>query len=216
MSYPSGSVIGRQTQAVTLRGLSSAFGNVFLALMFALFAYVHAMSLLEFLRLSVLLILVKEILDAFFYLTRRTPESFSYSPYHWVIALTATFCTLLLRPTQASHDLVVGQFLVCTGLVLQALSMLSLNRSIGMVPANRGIVTTGLYRVVRHPLYSAYFITLIGYLISNLTLGNALVLALWFPLQMLRIVEEERFLKQDPAYILFMERTHWRLIPYVL
>lgn len=216
MSYPSGSVIGRQTQAVTLRGLSSAFGNVFLALMFALFAYVHAMSLLEFLRLSVLLILVKEILDAFFYLTRRTPESFSYSPYHWVIALTATFCTLLLRPTLASHDLVVGQFLVCTGLVLQALSMLSLNRSIGMVPANRGIVTTGLYRVVRHPLYSAYFITLIGYLISNLTLGNALVLALWFPLQMLRIVEEERFLKQDPAYVLFMERTRWRLIPYVL
>jgi len=216
MSYPSGSVTGRQTQAFTLRGLSSAFGNVFLALVFALFAYAHASSLLEFMRVSVLLILVKEILDAVFYLTRRTPESFSYSPYHWVIALTATFCPLLLRPTQASHDLLVGQFLVCTGLVLQALSMLSLNRSIGMVPANRGIVTTGLYRVVRHPLYSAYVPTLIGYFISNFTLGNALVLALWFPLQMLRIVEEERFLSQDPAYVLFMERTRWRLIPYVL
>jgi len=172
--------------------------------------------LLEFLRLSVLLILVKEILDAVFYLTRRTPESFSYSPYHWVIALTGTFCPLLLRPTQASHDLLVGQFLVCIGLLLQALGMLSLNRSIGMVPANRGIVTTGLYRVVRHPLYSAYVFTLIGYLISNFTLGNTLVLALWFPLTILRIVEEERFLKQDPAYVLFMERTRWRLIPYVL
>jgi protein-S-isoprenylcysteine O-methyltransferase Ste14 len=203
-SVHSGSIIGRQTQAVTLRGLSSAFGNVFLALLFALFAYGHAMSLLEFLRLSVLLILVKEVLDAVFY------------PYHWVIALTGTFCLLLLRPTQASHDLVVGQFLVCTGLVLQALGMLSLKRSIGMVPANRGIVTTGLYRVVRHPLYSSYVLTLIGYLISNFTLGNALVvLALWFPLTILRIVEEERFLSQDPGYVLFMERTRWRLIPYV-
>ncbi len=133
-----------------------------------------------------------------------------------MIALTATFCPLLLRPTQASHDLVVGQFLVCTGLVLQALGMLSLKRSIGMVPANRGIVTTGLYRVVRHPLYSAYVLTLSGYLISNFTLGNTLVLALWFPLTILRIVEEERFLSQDPAYVLFMERTRWRLIPYVL
>ncbi len=214
-SVHSGSVIGGQTQAVTLRGLSSAFGNVFLALLFAVFAYGHARSLLEFLRLSVLLILVKEILDAVFYLTRRTPESFSYSPYHWLIALTGTFCPLLLRPTQVSHDLLVGQFLVCTGLVLQALGMLSLNRSIGMVPANRGIVTTGLYRVVRHPLYSAYALTLTGYLISNFTLANALVLALWFPLTMLRIVEEERFLSQDPAYVLFMERTRWRLIPYV-
>jgi hypothetical protein len=26
----------------------------------------------------------------------------------------------------------------------------------------------------------------------------------------------ESYLSQDPAYVLFMERTRWRLIPYVL
>jgi hypothetical protein len=86
----SGSVMGRQTQAVTLRGLSSAFGNVFLALLFALFAYVHARSLLEVLRVSVLLILVKEILDAVFYLTRRTPESYLSQDPAYVLFMERT------------------------------------------------------------------------------------------------------------------------------
>jgi protein-S-isoprenylcysteine O-methyltransferase Ste14 len=42
---------------------------------------------------------------------------------------------------------------------------LSLGRSIGYVPADRGIITSGPYRFVRHPIYSGLFVTLFAFLL---------------------------------------------------
>jgi protein-S-isoprenylcysteine O-methyltransferase Ste14 len=201
---------------VSSAGLRSAFGNACLGLVFALFAWAHFKNFADTLRLSVLLIVVKEGLDAFFYLTRRPPESFSTSPYEWVTALTGTFVPMLFRPTDGAADLLFAQVLLFAGLALQSLGMLSLKRSIGMVPANRGIVSTGLYRFVRHPLYSAYALTFVGYLLNHASFYNALIFAAWVGLQLLRIFNEERFLARDPAYRAFMQKTRWRVIPYVL
>jgi protein-S-isoprenylcysteine O-methyltransferase Ste14 len=38
---------------------------------------------------------------------------------------------------------------------------LSLGLSIGLVPADRGIVTRGVYRFVRHPIYTGLLIALL-------------------------------------------------------
>jgi protein-S-isoprenylcysteine O-methyltransferase Ste14 len=199
----------------TLRGLGSAFGNLSLACVWGLFAYAHVQDFLEFFRLSVLLIVMKESLDVLFYLTRPSARSFSRSPYAWITALGGTFTPLLLRPSGSDHDLLVGQLLLCFGITLQFVGMLSLDRSIGIVPANRGSKTSGLYRYIRHPLYLAYIITWVGYLVSNATLHNALVVAAASLFQILRIYDEERFLCQDPAYEAFAKRTRWALVPYV-
>ena len=201
---------------MTTRIALSASGNLLLATLFGLFAYAHLQNFLEVARASVLLIIVKELIDACFYLIRRRPVDFSLSPYAWTTALAGTGCSLLLRPSDVSHDLLLGQVIQWSGLVLQILGMLSLNRSIGMVPANRGIKTTGLYRWVRHPLYSSYAITQIGYLINNPNLHNAAVVTLSICFQILRLYNEERFLREDPAYEQFMKSTRWRLFPYIL
>jgi protein-S-isoprenylcysteine O-methyltransferase Ste14 len=205
-----------QSSLVTSQGLRNAFGNALLGIFFAMFAYAHLRSFMEVARLSVLLMVAKEALDAFFFLTRRAAKSSSLSPYAWVTAIGGTFAPLLFRPTDGSQDLLLGQALLFFGLVLQCLGMMSLRRSIGLVPANRGIVTDGLYRFVRHPLYCAYTFVHAGYLINHPTEHNVLVFGLWFSLQMLRIFNEERFLSFEKPYREFMMQTRWRIIPFVI
>ena len=49
---------------------------------------------------------------------------------------------------------------------------LSLGRSFGLIPANRGVVSTGVYRFVRHPIYLGYLITHVGFVVANPTMWN--------------------------------------------
>ena len=55
------------------------------------------------------------------------------------------------------------------GLIVVIVGKMSLGRSFGLMPANRGIVSTGLYRVVRHPIYLGYLITHVGFVAANPT-----------------------------------------------
>jgi protein-S-isoprenylcysteine O-methyltransferase Ste14 len=66
---------------------------------------------------------------------------------------------------------------------------------------------------VRHPLYAAYVVAELGYLIQNPRAWNAGVLVLVWACQVLRIHREERLLSEDPAYLVYREQTSWRLLP---
>ena len=200
---------------IRARRLAAAAGNLLLAVLWATFALVHVRSFLALGRASALLMVGKESLDAFFYLTRPEARSVSRSPYAWIAGIGGTFAPMLLRPTQAPVDSPLGQAVLCLGLALQAAGMLSLRRSISIVPAHRGIKTGGLYRVVRHPLYLAYSISQLGYLLCNPTARNAGLVTVAFLFQVLRIFNEERFLGGDPEYVSFARRTRWALIPGV-
>ena len=96
---------------------------------------------------------------------------------------------------------------------MQIVAILSLNRSFGIVPANRGIKTGGLYRLVRHPLYLSYVVHQIGYVLNNWSEYNICVFVGATLFQVLRIYREEQFLISDPAYRAYMSRTRSRLIP---
>lgn len=200
---------------ITLRGLGAVAGNLALAILFGLFALAHLNAFLLFGRASTLLVVGKESLDSLFYLTRSGARSFSRSPYAWIVGFGGTFVPVLLRPTADPVDSLVGQILIYAGLAFQAAAMLSLRRSIGIVPANRGIRSSGLYRVVRHPLYLSYVISHAGYWICNPSAHNAGVIAAAILLQVLRIFNEERFLHRDPEYVAFAQRTRWALLPGV-
>ena len=69
---------------------------------------------------------------------------------------------------------------------------LSLGRSFGLMPANRGVVSTGLYRLVRHPIYMGYLITHVGFLLANATFWNVLIFVAADVALMIRAVYEER------------------------
>jgi len=92
---------------------------------------------------------------------------------------------------------------------------LSLNRSFGIAPENRGVKTKSLYGFVRHPMYSGYLLTETGFVLGNFSTYNALVLAAAGLFLVLRLMAEERFLKRDPVYESYMKKTPWKLVPLI-
>jgi protein-S-isoprenylcysteine O-methyltransferase Ste14 len=200
---------------VTRAGLATAFTNVALAALFVLFAYAHYRSFARFQRPSLLLIVVMEALFAVFFLTRAPADATAFSPAAWASTLGGTFLPTFLRPGEASQDVLAGQLVQGVGIALAMYGTLSLNRSFGLLPAHRGIKTTGAYRWVRHPLYAAYGLMSAGYLVSNFTLRNLAIVVVCYGCQVSRIFNEERLLSGYAAYVEYKARTRWRLLPYV-
>ena len=91
----------------------------------------------------------------------------------------------------------------------------SLGRSFGLMPANRGIVSSGLYRLVRHPIYMGYLVTHVGFVLANPTLWNVLTLVAADLGLLLRAVCEERTLARDAAYRTYQQQVRWRVVPGV-
>jgi protein-S-isoprenylcysteine O-methyltransferase Ste14 len=103
--------------------------------------------------------------------------------------------------------------LVGWGLAVVCIS--TLGRSFGLVAANRGVVTRGPYRLVRHPIYSCYLLTQTGYVLENPTARNVAVILATVAFQLVRIRTEEECLVQDPEYAEYRGSVRWRLIPRV-
>ena len=99
------------------------------------------------------------------------------------------------------------------GLLVVIGGKLSLGRSFGLIPANRGIVSTGLYRVVRHPIYLGYLVTHIAFTVANPTMWNVALLVTADIALMARAVCEEQTLAQDDAYCAYQTKVRWRVVP---
>lgn len=162
---------------------------------------------------TAILIGVSEFLAIFFILIRK-PGEIATTPYPLAIAFVGSAMPLLITPageTLAPLGLTSGMVLIGLGINISA--KLSLNRSFGLVAANRGVKVGGAYRFVRHPMYLGYFVAQVGFLLSAFSWTNlAIYIAAWCA-QVLRIVEEEKFLSQDPEYRAFMKRVPRRVLP---
>ena len=84
------------------------------------------------------------------------------------------------------------------------------------VQENQKVVDTGLYGIVRHPMYSA---TLVLFLSMPLVLGSLIsfVVFLAYPLIIAkRIRNEEKVLEEGlPGYKEYKQKVKYRLIPYI-
>ena len=84
------------------------------------------------------------------------------------------------------------------------------------VEQNQKVVTTGLYGVVRHPMY---FATILMFLMIPLILGSwyALIVFAIYPILMaIRVIDEEKLLtKELDGYYEYKQKVKWRLIPFV-
>ncbi len=200
---------------VTKSGLQRAFVDVSLAALYVGFAYGQLGQFAQTHRPSAPILVVTELAFAFFFICRKQAEDVSRSWWDWLATVGGTAAPLLLRATAAPHDLLAAEALQIFGAVGSLLGILFLNRSIGVVPAYREVKTSGVYRLVRHPLYSAYTLTNLGYVLSNRSVWNVAVLAAGFAFQVARIFNEERLLQQHVSYRVYQARTRFRLLPFV-
>ena len=100
--------------------------------------------------------------------------------------------------------------------ILAIWTVLSLRSSMGVSPANRGIKTGGPYRFIRHPLYTLVIISQIGLLMEYPSLINATILLVAIVFKGVMIRNEERVLRNDPAYVAYSEKVRYRVIPGVI
>ena len=95
----------------------------------------------------------------------------------------------------------VGALLWVAGSLVGLWTVWTLRRSISLVAQARSLVTSGPYRLSRHPIYACYLLQYVGFWLAhwNLTLG--LVLLLWFALTAIRVHFEESVLQAEfPQY----------------
>ena len=110
----------------------------------------------------------------------------------------------------------VGLFLfgyIMWGIVLKQNTYLS--RTI-KVTENQKVIDSGLYGIVRHPMYTA---TVILFLSMPLVLGSivSFFVFLMYPiLIIIRIIYEEKFLEKElVGYIEYKKKVRYRLIPFI-
>lgn len=153
-------------------------------------------------------------ITAIFFLIRRFPERVSRSPADWIVGVCGTWIMVLYQPVDGPEYL-AAWIVQSVGLGAKLWALLSLNRSFGIVAANRGVKTGGMYALVRHPLYASYLISHVSLVANNLSIQNGLIFGCWLGFQLLRIAKEETLLMDDPTYRAYAERVRWRLLPFV-
>jgi len=164
-----------------------------------------------------LLLLPSEGLVVIFLLFRRRSEQISLRWQEWLLALAATVTPMLVQPGvgAAIVPVICGGILLLMGTVIQVHAKLTLGRSFGCVPANRGLKLDGPYRFVRHPMYAGYLLAHIAFLLMNPTVWNIVVYAMCYALQIPRLFNEEKLLEHDPQYRVYQSAVRYRLIPGV-
>jgi protein-S-isoprenylcysteine O-methyltransferase Ste14 len=109
----------------------------------------------------------------------------------------------------------VSTLLVLFGSAAAIYTLLQLGRSFSLMAEARRLVTSGPYRLVRHPLYLAEELAVIGISMQFFSLSAAFVLAVQIAFQLRRMHNEEAVLAESfPEYAAYRQRTA-RLLPGV-
>jgi protein-S-isoprenylcysteine O-methyltransferase Ste14 len=107
----------------------------------------------------------------------------------------------------------VSTLLVLFGSAAAVYTLLQLGRSFSMMAEARRLVTSGPYRLVRHPLYLAEELAIIGISMQFFSLSTAFILAVQIAFQLRRMHNEEAVLAESfPEYADYRQRTA-RLLP---
>jgi protein-S-isoprenylcysteine O-methyltransferase Ste14 len=168
-------------------------------------------------RPSLLLLLAGEVITVVLVLLARTPKAVTIDPLACVCTLCGTFYFLYfsLAPGVALIPWSVSVAVQSVAISWQIIAKLSLGNRFGLLPANRGIVTTGPYAVVRHPIYFGYFLNHLGYFLGAASWTNAGLFAVLYGFQIARLFQEEALLMQDEVYRAYASRVRWRFLPGV-
>ncbi|HEX3644207.1 MAG TPA: methyltransferase [Vicinamibacterales bacterium] len=175
----------------------------------------------EFLRtghVTGLLLLVGESLVVVLTIVRRRAIAVDRSAAAAIMTSVSLVGPALMRATSAPASLLsdhVTATMSAIGLLLVVVGKMTLGRSFGVVPANRGVVVRGPYTLVRHPIYTGYLIAHAAFLLAYPAPWNLSILLVADTALVLRALMEERVLSADASYRQYCQRVGWHLVPGV-
>ena len=185
-----------------------------------LFLFLSINMLREFVQtghLTGLLLLVSEALVVVLTVMRRRATAVDRTAAAALVTTISVAGPPLVRASEAVAFLpdAATAAISFAGLCLVIAGKIVLGRSFGLVPANRGIVASGPYLLVRHPIYSGYLITHVAFLLAHPSAWNIVVRVVADTALIVRALFEERILVRDERYREYCTRVGWHLVPGV-
>jgi len=125
---------------------------------------------------------------------------------------------VLMRPAPEHPGMLLGLGIAveAAGVVFSQVSRLYMGRCFGVLPANRGIVSSGPFAFIRHPVYLGWLVLTLGFVLANPSLLNITCLVATPMFVGWRMVLEERLLARDPEYRAYAQKVRYRLIPGIV
>jgi len=171
-------------------------------------------------RITLLLLVVSECFTLGLLLFARRALVRDLSPVAMAATVYAVFYMVFFGYDDTRHLAPewVGAALQAIGLAWQLMAKVTLGRCFGLLPAARGLVTSGPYRLVRHPIYLGYLVAHLGFLLGNFSWTNLAVLVVLYMAQAVRMLREEAMLAGGElcgAYTTYSSAVRYRLVPFV-
>lgn len=115
-----------------------------------------------------LLLVLRDFAAGYFFL-KRNPAYSKGPKFLTVLAyLSSAMPLLYLDSTVSTKTLfLASDLLAIVGFLIVVLATVELGTSIGISPANRGVVRSGIYRYIKHPMYLGYVISEVGLALVN-------------------------------------------------
>jgi len=168
-------------------------------------------------RLTNLLLLISEMLVVALTVFRRAAADVDRSMRARLLTTLSMLGPPLVQPAHVapllSQPITVAVSVIGLGIVIAG--KVTLGRSFGLMPANRGVVSSGVYRLVRHPIYLGYLITHVAFLFATPSPWNLAILMVGDIALLLRAVCEEQTLAREARYREYQQSVRWRVCPGV-
>jgi len=135
--------------------------------------------------------------------------SFTYLLYYPIpIENDFLFRNLYQSQTFAHTVVMAGLLLSLIGCTLSSIVLWRLKNSFSLMVEVRQLVTTGMYKYIRHPLYFSELTHALGTTLLLLNSATLLIYILFFTLEVIRAkFEERKFLGVLPEYAAYKART---------
>jgi protein-S-isoprenylcysteine O-methyltransferase Ste14 len=117
------------------------------------------------------------------------------------IRFASTFEPSWVARSEDANLKAVGVAIWLLGTLFGIYSLWYFRYAFSLVPQARVLVTSGPFRIARHPIYLSYLFQYLGILLTHLTIAFGLLLLVWFGIMLIRMRYEESILMEAfPEY----------------